>query len=38
MTLSGHLCRVMVYETLKYGTEALQPMKIMDGSNMKSYL
>ena len=28
---------VMVYETLKYGTEALQPMKIMDGSNMKSY-
>jgi Fe-S-cluster containining protein len=29
---------VMVYETLKYGTEALQPIKIIDGSAMKSYV
>jgi Fe-S-cluster containining protein len=29
---------VMVYETLKYGTDALQPMKIIDGSAMKSYV
>ncbi len=28
---------VMVYETLKYGSEALQWMKIIDGSAMKSY-
>jgi Fe-S-cluster containining protein len=29
---------VMVYETLKYGTEALHPMKIIEGSAMKSYV